>query len=40
MMMPRGIFISDQDKVYVADAYNHRIQVFQGALATAKESTK
>ena len=27
--LPNGIFIDDQDRIYVADSYNQRIQVFQ-----------
>jgi hypothetical protein len=27
--MPAGLFIDSQDRVYVADSYNRRIQVFQ-----------
>jgi DNA-binding beta-propeller fold protein YncE len=34
-MLPRGIYISAEDKVYVADAYNRRVQIFLGAIATA-----
>jgi len=27
--MPSGIFIDDSDKIYVADTYNSRVQVFE-----------
>jgi len=40
LTLPRGIFISKEDKIYVADAYNRRVQVFLGALATQKEQAK
>jgi sugar lactone lactonase YvrE len=27
--LPNGIYINDSDQLFVADAYNRRIQVFQ-----------
>jgi hypothetical protein len=27
--LPAGIFIGEDDTVYVADAYNHRVQIFR-----------
>jgi len=27
--LPTGLFIDQNDRVYVADSYNHRIQIFQ-----------
>ena len=47
--LPGGIYISAADHVYVADAYNQRVQIFLGAVAntaahtpdaTEKESVK
>jgi hypothetical protein len=29
MSLPAGIFIDGQDRIYVADSYNRRIQIFQ-----------
>ena len=27
--LPGGVFIDDRDRIYVADAYNQRIQIFE-----------
>ncbi|TAK09579.1 MAG: hypothetical protein EPO39_02085, partial [Candidatus Manganitrophaceae bacterium] len=27
--LPAGLSIDDQDRIYVADQYNHRINIFQ-----------
>jgi hypothetical protein len=27
--LPSGIFIDDDDRLYVCDTFNHRVQVFQ-----------
>jgi hypothetical protein len=27
--MPSGLYIDDRDRIYVADSYNARIQIFQ-----------
>jgi hypothetical protein len=29
MFLPAGIFIDKRDRIYVADSYNKRIQIFQ-----------
>jgi hypothetical protein len=28
-MLPAGMFIDDKDRIYVADSYNRRVQVFE-----------
>ena len=38
--LPGGIFIDAQDQIYVADAYNQRVQVFVAESGVAKESTR
>jgi len=35
--LPGGMFIDSDDRIYVADAYNGRIQMFLAAPAMAKE---
>ena len=29
LMLPSGIFIDRDDRIYVADTFNHRIQIYQ-----------
>jgi DNA-binding beta-propeller fold protein YncE len=29
MSLPAGLFIDEKDKIYVADSYNNRVQIFQ-----------
>jgi len=36
--MPAGIFVDRRDRIYVADSYNRRIQIFQYLKVESHES--